>query len=216
MGLLIFTLVANLYLLLSQWSLLTVIQVTFFCWYLHFDNFNILKTACARAVSSIQYGHYSIMEEFSTWMMNFVFPWWWFQIRKRLLYRHIPYSTFNITILMWTVLDLKKKILTQFFFISILILSGLLIWCKLEIWNYHIFLQPNQVGSCGVPLKSILKSDTLHLDCSLDVQENSISRPTSASRRGSDVEGSYGKLKVSYPPKQEMGMSSTQESILIK
>ncbi|XP_078324570.1 C2 domain-containing protein 3-like isoform X2 [Crassostrea virginica] len=56
---------------------------------------------------------------------------------------------------------------------------------------------PNQVGSCGVPLKSILKSDTLHLDCSLDVQENSISRPTSASRRGSDVEGSYGKLKVS-------------------
>ena len=107
MGLLIFTLVANLYLLLSQWSLLTVIQVTFFCWYLHFDNFNILKTACARAVSSIQYGHYSIMEEFSTWMMNFVFPWWWFQIRKRLLYR--PYTTFNSTILMWTVLDMKNK-----------------------------------------------------------------------------------------------------------
>nr|XP_011413692.2 C2 domain-containing protein 3 [Crassostrea gigas] len=57
---------------------------------------------------------------------------------------------------------------------------------------------PNQVGSCGIPLKSILKSDSFHLDSSLDIQENSISRPGSASRRaGSDVEGFYGKLKVS-------------------
>lgn len=60
------------------------------------------------------------------------------------------------------------------------------------------FFQPNQVGSCGIPLKSILKSDSFHLDSSLDIQENSISRPGSASRRGgSDVEGFYGKLKVS-------------------
>ncbi|XP_052719599.1 C2 domain-containing protein 3-like [Crassostrea angulata] len=57
---------------------------------------------------------------------------------------------------------------------------------------------PNLVGSCGIPLKSILKSDSFHLDSSLDIQENSISRPGSASRRGgSDVEGFYGKLKVS-------------------
>lgn len=69
---------------------------------------------------------------------------------------------------------------------------------RISMYRAHSFFQPNQVGSCGIPLKSILKSDSFHLDSSLDIQENSISRPGSASRRGgSDVEGFYGKLKVS-------------------
>lgn len=68
---------------------------------------------------------------------------------------------------------------------------------RISMYRAHSFFQPNQVGSCGIPLKSILKSDSFHLDSSLDIQENSISRPGSASRRGgSDVEGFYGKLKV--------------------
>lgn len=78
------------------------------------------------------------------------------------------------------------------------IFTLLINWTKrILMYRAHSFFQPNQVGSCGIPLKSILKSDSFHLDSSLDIQENSISRPGSASRRGgSDVEGFYGKLKV--------------------
>lgn len=82
--------------------------------------------------------------------------------------------------------------------IYLTIFTLLINWTKrILMYKAHSFFQPNQVGSCGIPLKSILKSDSFHLDSSLDIQENSISRPGSASRRGgSDVEGFYGKLKV--------------------
>lgn len=82
--------------------------------------------------------------------------------------------------------------------IYLTIFTLLINWTKrILMYRAHSFFQPNQVGSCGIPLKSILKSDSFHLDSSLDIQENSISRPGSASRRGgSDVEGFYGKLKV--------------------
>ncbi|KAK3100781.1 hypothetical protein FSP39_025242 [Pinctada imbricata] len=63
---------------------------------------------------------------------------------------------------------------------------------------------PTQIGSCGVPLKSILKSDLLQLDKTLEIRENMVSVSANSSVRSIESEGLFGHLKVSL----ELGSDS--------
>jgi hypothetical protein len=70
-----------------------------------------------------------------------------------------------------------------------------------DVCQTFLSLQPVLVGSCGVPLKSILKSDDLHLTRDLEIREQGRRGSLNGSARNSSLNSSrsgslFGSLKV--------------------
>ena len=93
-----------------------------------------------------------------------------------------------------------KRHLIQFLFQKLFHLFG-----PIDVFARSIILyftpsifQPSLIGSCGVPMKSVLKSESLFVERELEVRE-SLNKNSSinSSIHKSDMDGLYGNLKVS-------------------
>ena len=59
-----------------------------------------------------------------------------------------------------------------------------------------ITFQPSLIGSCGIPLKSILKSESLYVSRDMEVRQSMNTKNTSVNDSRQSKDGILGSLKV--------------------
>ena len=61
-----------------------------------------------------------------------------------------------------------------------------------------VFFQPSLIGSCGIPLKSILKSESLYISRDMEVRQSINTKNTSINDSRRSADGFIGALKVHH------------------
>ena len=66
--------------------------------------------------------------------------------------------------------------------------------------DYIVFIlfQPSLIGSCGIPLKSILKSESLYISRDMEVRQSINTKNTSINDSRHSADGFIGALKVHH------------------